>query len=141
MTTSHVLQDCPLREALRHCQEVHLAKWCQPTGPTVRRQSRYAEDSGVHPTSGIDCLEKSEREEEDVDEEEEFLQMICDNQGLQMNMFVGNILTLPSTWWLQAFWLPCYQALHVLQKVEQCPSWITILYLPLLSGLWFLMVK
>jgi hypothetical protein len=41
-------------------REGHQAKWCQPiyTGPTVRRQSRYAEDSGVHPTSGIDCLEK-----------------------------------------------------------------------------------
>jgi hypothetical protein len=39
-------------------QEGHLTKWCQPTGPTVRRHSRYAEDSGVHPTGGIDCLEK-----------------------------------------------------------------------------------
>jgi hypothetical protein len=47
------------------------AKICQPTGPTVRRQSRYAEDSGVHPTSGIDWLEKSEREEEEEEEEEE----------------------------------------------------------------------
>jgi hypothetical protein len=37
-------------------QEGHLAKWCQPTGSTAWRQSRYAEDNGVHPTSGIDCL-------------------------------------------------------------------------------------
>jgi hypothetical protein len=36
-------------------QKGHLAEWCQPTGPTVRRQSRYAEDSRVHPTCGIDC--------------------------------------------------------------------------------------
>jgi hypothetical protein len=54
MTTNHVLQACPLREALR--------KDIWPNGINLQNQlygeSRYAEDSGVHPTSGIDTLEK-----------------------------------------------------------------------------------
>jgi hypothetical protein len=57
MTTSHVLQDCPLREALRKDiwpNGVNLQN--QPYG--LGRQSRNAEESKVHPTRGIDCLEK-----------------------------------------------------------------------------------
>jgi hypothetical protein len=48
LATTYLQNDC----------RIHLAKWCQPTEPTVWRQSRYAEDSGVHLTGVIDCLEK-----------------------------------------------------------------------------------
>jgi hypothetical protein len=64
-----------------HCvkpwKEGHLVKWCQPTGPTVRRESRYAEDSRVHPMSGMDCLEKRERAGEEEEELFERLLNLC----------------------------------------------------------------
>jgi hypothetical protein len=57
MTTSHVLQACALREPLR--------KGIWPNGVNLQDQLYggrvdHVEDSGVHPTSGIDCLEKSD---------------------------------------------------------------------------------
>jgi hypothetical protein len=59
MTSSHVFQDCPLREALR--------KDTWPNGVNLQDQLHLdrGEDSGVNPTSRIACLEKCEREEEE----------------------------------------------------------------------------
>jgi hypothetical protein len=57
MTTSHLLQDCPYRVKPSGRTSSQMVSTYR-SGPTVRRQSRYAKDSGVHPTSGIDSLEK-----------------------------------------------------------------------------------